>query len=121
MKRTRPARSVALAAVLGAVSLAATPAVTASDAAAAERTPSVRRGLKAAGDWCARCHAIRRGAKRRGKYGAPPLQAIADRPDMTAAKLRRILERPHNRMPTEAMYDDEIADLIAYIRSLRHR
>ncbi len=88
---------------------------------AADRAPSARKGLKVAREWCTRCHVVRRGRKRRAGSEVPSFQEVANRPGMTPAKLRRILGRPHNQMPTEPLYTDEVADLIAYIRSLRRR
>ncbi len=95
--------------------------VSVDSAAAASRKASAKRGLKVAREWCTDCHVVRRGRKRRPGGEAPSFQEVADRPSTTRAKLRRILRQPHNKMPTEPLYKDEVADLIAYLWSLKRR
>jgi len=43
------------------------------------------------------------------------------RPETTALSLSVFLQTPHHRMPDYALSRNEIADLVAYILSLRGR
>ena len=58
--------------------------------------------------------------------GAPDFQAIANRPDLTAASLRRRIAMlpqvpPHGRMANPQLNATELANVVAYISSLRGR
>lgn len=68
---------------------------------------------------CIDCHAIERGFRGTDITGAPSFQDVADMPSATPLSLRVFLRSPHLTMPNFALTDDQIDDLIAYIRSLR--
>ena len=96
-----------LSTLLLAVSLLPRPAQ--ADATAGERL---------ARQWCATCHVIDGiGPKSAVPQGPPPFRAVAHRLDR--AQLRSFLSHPHGAMPDLALTRAEIADLIAYIESLK--
>ena len=68
---------------------------------------------------CVDCHAIDPGFRGTDITGAPSFQDVADMPSATPLSLRVFLRSPHLTMPNFALSDDQIDDLIAYIRSLR--
>ena len=68
---------------------------------------------------CIDCHAIDRGFRGTDITGAPSFQDVADMPSATPLSLRVFLRSPHLTMPNFALTDEQIDDLIAYIRSLR--
>jgi mono/diheme cytochrome c family protein len=92
----------------------------AGPARAQDREPAVK-GLAVARKWCARCHIVEAGQKAHALDAAPPFADLARDPKITAARLRGILSNPHGRMPTEPLTRADIADLIAYIESLRKK
>lgn len=106
--------AMALAAGGPAVSLAG-----GAPAARAQDRDGARKGLAVARHWCARCHVVAAGQTGPVLDAAPPFADIANDPRMTPSRLRGILVNPHGRMPTEPLTRDDIADLIAYIESLK--
>lgn len=77
------------------------------------------RGYSHAAQICARCHAIERGEARSPEAGVPSFQAIADTPGMTSIALNAWLHTPHPSMPNFILDPDAVADVSAYILSLR--
>ena len=74
-------------------------------------------GAQLAQIWCATCHVIP-GAGGPALQGPPSFRAIADS-GKTPDQLRVFLEHPHGSMPQLSLSRAEIADLLAYIASLR--
>ncbi len=75
-------------------------------------------GERLARQWCANCHVIDGGAPATAlPQGPPGFRAIAGHFD--PGEMRAFLSRPHGAMPDLALTRAEIADLIAYIGSLR--
>ena len=72
-------------------------------------------GRALARTWCSGCHTVEAG----GTDAAPPLATIANRPDRTEAYLFTWLSDPHPPMPQLNLGRQEIADIIAYLQSLR--
>ena len=64
--------------------------------------------------WCAACHVVAPG-QATAKADAPPFEAIAKR--RTGAALRLFLADPYPRMPDMSLSRDEIADLVAFIKT----
>ena len=64
--------------------------------------------------WCAACHVVAPGQKQ-AKADAPPFTAIAAK--RTYEDLRVFLANPYPRMPDMSLTRDEIADLVAFIKS----
>jgi mono/diheme cytochrome c family protein len=86
-------------------------------AAPAAVADDIRNGAQLAQVWCASCHVIP-GADGPALQGPPSFRAIAHS-GKTPDQLRVFLEHPHGAMPQLSLSRAEIADLIAYIASLR--
>ena len=84
------------------IAVAAAPASAAGDAEAG-------RGL--AQRWCVACHG--------GSDAAPPLDEAVNRPGRTPGTLEAWLSDPHPPMPNLSLSRREIADLLAYLGTLR--
>lgn len=68
---------------------------------------------------CARCHAIREDEMWSPNPKAPPFNQIANASGMTGAALLVILQTPHREMPDLIIPQQEKADLVDYILSLK--
>ena len=76
--------------------------------------PDPAHGEALAKRWCASCHLV--GAdQKRATTDAPPLAAVANRPDFNSAKLAFFLLDPHPKMPSMALSRAEAANISAYI------
>jgi mono/diheme cytochrome c family protein len=69
--------------------------------------------------WCAGCHLVQSGQKSPVTDQAPPFASLATRPDFTADKLALLLLKPHRNMQQLALSRPEIADVAAYILTLK--
>jgi cytochrome c551/c552 len=76
---------------------------------------------------CSSCHLIEPGQKNPPDHvGGPSFQAVADRPNITAAKLRDHLKNTHTNaiiplsMPNPALSQDELNKIIDYILSMKN-
>ena len=67
--------------------------------------------------WCAECHLIAQDQK--SSTEAPPFSSIAKRPDFDAAKVAFFLLDPHPKMPNMQLSRAEVADIAAYIATLK--
>ena len=67
-------------------------------------------GRRLAERWCVSCHGA--------TDAAPPLEALANRPNRTAYTLRAWLTQPHPPMPDLSLTREEIDDLVAYLAEL---
>ncbi len=76
-------------------------------------------GRKLAEEICAECHSIDSGNRFSPNLLAPPFQIVADKPGMTAIAISMWFVTPHQMMPNFIFSNEQQADLIAYIRSLR--
>jgi mono/diheme cytochrome c family protein len=75
-------------------------------------------GERLARRWCAPCHVV--ASNQRGATSeAPPFATIANRPDFDAAKIAFFLLEPHPKMPNMSLSRTEVADLAAYIATLK--
>jgi len=77
----------------------------------------VKAGLDLAKRWCSQCHEIGKVPVR--NVVSPPFAAIARMPSTTAISLNAFLSTPHHRMPDYALTHQQIADISAYILSLK--
>jgi len=68
--------------------------------------------------WCATCHLVAPDQKQ-ASADVPPFATIAKMSDEDLAGLMGMLSAPHPAMPTLDLSRQEVADLAAYIRSLR--
>jgi mono/diheme cytochrome c family protein len=67
--------------------------------------------------WCAECHMVAAGQK--ATTEAPPFSGIAKRPDFDAAKVAFFLLYPHPKMPNMQLTRSEVADIAAYMATLK--
>jgi hypothetical protein len=65
------------------------------------------------------CHAVLRGEVRSPNAAAPPFQAVARVPGMTAAALHVALTTSHRTMPNIILDAEERRNIAAYILSLK--
>jgi mono/diheme cytochrome c family protein len=66
--------------------------------------------------WCAACHIVA-SDQQNGSTEAPPFSFVAQK-YADVGSLTAFLMAPYPRMPAMALSRDEIADLVAYIRTL---
>lgn len=67
--------------------------------------------------WCASCHVV--DAKRSGTDAVPTFRGIAERPGVTAEKLKAYLLKPHGEMPDFQLAFPHIDAIVAYILGLK--
>lgn len=73
-------------------------------------------GLRLAERWCENCHVIKPD-QQRAMADAPTFRSVAEK-YAEIGPLAAFLSAPYPRMPSMALTRDEIADLVAYIRTL---
>ena len=76
-------------------------------------------GRRLAETWCSNCHVVTPTAERATSNGVPTFTGIAQLPSTTPMALNVFFQTPHSRMPDLHLSRQEIADLTAYILSLR--
>jgi mono/diheme cytochrome c family protein len=67
--------------------------------------------------WCADCHMVAAGQKTSTE--APPFSGIAKRPDFNATRIAFFLLDPHPKMPDMHLSRADVADIAAYIATLK--
>jgi len=77
------------------------------------------RGKDVAERWCAGCHVVERDQKSPAIDQAPPFASVGGMPGFDADKLAILLLKPHPNMPKLALSRDEVANLAAYILTLK--
>jgi mono/diheme cytochrome c family protein len=92
--------------VAASVSLAAASPVAAADPA---------NGLRITQRWCAECHLVTQDQSH-AKADVMPFASVATR--KTAQEIAAFLTDPHPKMPNMGLTRNEIADIVAYIKSL---
>jgi mono/diheme cytochrome c family protein len=85
----------------------------------AEVDTAAYRGAAIAGQVCAQCHDIGLGQAAGVDIGAPTFRSIAKRPESTPAGLEAWMRASHPRMPNYMFEGPDVADLAAFIVSLR--
>ena len=78
-----------------------------------------QRGRALAQQLCAECHAVQQGSAGSPNGDAPRFETIAAVPGMTATALRVALQTSHRTMPNVMLETNELADIVAYILSLK--
>ncbi|HEY1259225.1 MAG TPA: c-type cytochrome [Stellaceae bacterium] len=76
------------------------------------------KGGQLAQQWCSSCHVVGQTAPKTVQQGPPSFRMIAQSGE-TQDQLRTFLSHPHGAMPSLSLSRTEIADLIAYIETLR--
>jgi len=86
---------------------------------AAGDSVDVSRGHGLAKAWCTQCHAIEPDQRVGPFADVPSFAAVARQPSTTGPALHAFLTTPHGDMPDFKLTPAQLADLIAYILSLR--
>src|SRR3990172_8181128 len=76
-------------------------------------------GVVYAGEVCAACHAVLANEQHSPLPQAPTFQSVADTPGMTELALSVWLQSSHPTMPNIILEQDDMRNVIAYIRSLK--
>ncbi|MEZ5832060.1 MAG: c-type cytochrome [Dongiaceae bacterium] len=92
---------------------------TAAIGARAVETGSAQEGHTMAKQVCSKCHAVESGDAYSPNLLAPTFDEIAGTPGMTETALFAALRTSHKEMPNLILSSDEIANLSAYILSLK--
>jgi mono/diheme cytochrome c family protein len=69
--------------------------------------------------WCAGCHVVERDQKGPAIDQAPPFASVGRTPGFDDNKLAILLLKPHPNMPKLALSREEVANLTAYILTLK--
>jgi mono/diheme cytochrome c family protein len=85
--------------------------------AAAQQEGDPMAGRELASQLCAACHIV--GTERVGSDVAPPFATIARDPDMTLTELHAWIGPAHPMLPNLALTPEQIADINAYLDTLR--
>ncbi|MEM7400255.1 MAG: c-type cytochrome [Pseudomonadota bacterium] len=80
--------------------------------------PDIAAGKAYAEDVCAQCHAVLANYDASPNLAATPFQQIAQAPGMTEIALSVWLQSSHPTMPNIILNQDEMRNVIGYIRSL---
>ena len=79
----------------------------------------VEAGAAYAGQVCAACHAVLANERHSPLPQAPAFQSVADTPGMTELALSVWLQSSHPTMPNIILEQDDLRNVVAYIRSLK--
>jgi mono/diheme cytochrome c family protein len=88
-------------------------------AAAAAQDADIAAGKAYAEQVCAECHAVRARDEFSPLMEATPFQEVADTPGMTELALSVWLQSSHPTMPNIVLEQDDLRNVVAYIRSLK--
>jgi mono/diheme cytochrome c family protein len=70
---------------------------------------------------CAACHAVLPNDDASPLAQAPSFQSVADTPGMTEMALTVWLQSSHPTMPNIVLKQDDLRNVVAYIRSLKRK
>jgi mono/diheme cytochrome c family protein len=90
----------------------------ASGYAANAQDADVEAGAAYAQEVCAACHAVLPNEETSPLPQAPTFQSVADTPGMTELALTVWLQSSHPTMPNIVLDQDDLRNVVAYIRSL---
>jgi len=86
--------------------------------AATAQDADIAAGAAYAEQVCAACHAVLPGEEFSPLPQAPTFQSVADTPGMTELALTVWLQSSHPTMPNIVLEQDDLRNVVAYIRSL---
>ncbi|WP_198647176.1 c-type cytochrome [Pannonibacter carbonis] len=112
-------RKTACLANLTGLALVAGLVVWPGDQPAAADEAAALRGEAVIETWCRDCHP--RMDQDAGAFDAPPYEVIVQLPDHDEAYFRRFLDEDHFPMPTFRLFDQEKADVVAYLVALKRQ
>ncbi|HUU66350.1 MAG TPA: c-type cytochrome [Methyloceanibacter sp.] len=87
--------------------------------AAGAQDADVAAGNAYAAEVCAACHGVLQGEMMSPLMEAPAFQEVADTPGMTEMALAVWLQTSHPTMPNIVLEQDDLRNVVAYIRSLK--
>ena len=87
--------------------------------AAAQEAGDPARGRNVARQVCAECHAVLASETISPRPELPTFKVIANTPGMTGTAVAVWLRTPHKSMPNIMLPPQDVADLAAYIESMR--
>jgi mono/diheme cytochrome c family protein len=96
----------------------ATAALLVSAQAATAQDADIAAGAAYAEQVCADCHAVLPGEELSPLPQAPTFQSVADTPGMTELALTVWLQSSHPTLPNIVLEQDDLRNVVAYIRSL---
>ncbi|MDP6953726.1 MAG: cytochrome c [Alphaproteobacteria bacterium] len=102
-----------------AVALASVLAFTLAGAANAVEIGSPQIGGEIADDICAECHVVRDDQVNVRLVGLPTFREIANNPQRSENWLRTFMVTPHYEMPDFVFTQDQIDNILAYIKTLK--
>ncbi|MFN0263067.1 c-type cytochrome [Tepidamorphus sp. 3E244] len=76
-----------------------------------------KRGAVVAETWCAACHVVSADQESVASADVPPFSALTLQEGFDDNRLRAFLRQPHGPMEGVELDENQIADLIAYIRT----
>jgi len=88
---------------------------------ASAQDADIAAGKAYATEICAQCHAVLANEDVSPNIEATPFQQVAETPGMTEMALSVFLQTPHINMPNLVLEQDDMRNVIAYIRSLDSR
>lgn len=88
---------------------------------AAADAQDLKHGQDLARRVCATCHAVENNKADSPNPKAPPFRTVANTPGMTETALTAFLTTPHRGMPDLILSGGEIADVSAYILSMKDK
>jgi mono/diheme cytochrome c family protein len=103
------------------VTVLATAMLLASASEAAAQEGDVQAGAAYAKEVCAACHAVLPNEQISPLLQAPTFQSVADTPGMTELALSVWLQSSHPTMPNIILKQDDLRNVVAYIRSLKRK
>jgi mono/diheme cytochrome c family protein len=83
------------------------------------RAPDVEYGKKLARNLCSNCHLVGTGEQQQANADVPSFPEIANKEGQTAGSIMAHIVLPKHPMPTIPLTQIELADLVAYILTLR--
>jgi mono/diheme cytochrome c family protein len=94
-------------------------AVVIGGSGAAAQDADIEAGAAYAEQVCAACHAVLAGETYSPLPEATPFQTVANAPGMTEMALTVWLQTSHPTMPNIILEQDDLRNVVAYIRSLK--
>lgn len=90
-----------------------------ASAAPATNAPDPEHGKKLAADLCSNCHLVGTGDQQQANADIPSFREIANKEGQSAGSIMAHIVLPKHPMPSIPLTQGEIADLAAYILTLR--
>lgn len=91
------------------------------ESAAAQEQGDPKRGLSYAEKACTECHGVLADDEISPNLDAPTFHAVANTPGMTQTALSVWFQSPHPSMPNLIVPPEDLANVVAYILSLKEK